>query len=100
MGAFGSGIVVIPNVGLLSSNVPVLNQYVNPAPPIQGINYVSKGERWDSIAYKMYGDASQIELLIQNNPSIPALDYVVQGAVVFVPLLMPTINTSTSTPWG
>lgn len=98
MGAWGSGIVVITpgDEGAIST----VGTYINPQPPISGINYTSTGERWDAIAYKMYGDATQVQGLILNNPGIAALDYVPQGAQVFVPLLTVAADTSTSTPWG
>lgn len=100
MGAFGSGIVVISAGGVTTSMAGLLGKYVNPAKTTQGVIYISKGERWDTIAFKMYGDASQLSALILANPGIPALDYVEQGAGVFVPLLTPTANTTASTPWG
>jgi hypothetical protein len=39
-------------------------------------------------------------LLILNNPGIAALDYVLAGTQVFVPMLTPTANTSAGTPWS
>jgi hypothetical protein len=48
----------------------------------------------------MYGDSTQIEPLIQNNPGIPISDYVAQGVQVFVPLITPATSTTSSTPWN
>ncbi len=92
--------VVIPNGGLGVLTPGLISQYVNPTAPSSGIIYISKGERWDAIAYKMYGDSTQIEPLIQNNPGIPISDYVAQGVQVFVPLITPATSTTSSTPWG
>lgn len=92
--------VVIPSGGLGVLTPGLISQYVNPSAPSSGIIYVSKGERWDSIAWKMYGDSTQIKSLIQNNPSIPISDYVAQGTQVFVPLITPSTSTTSSTPWG
>ena len=61
---------------------------------------MSKGERWDAIAYKMYGDSTQIEPLIQNNPGIPIGDIVAQGVQVFVPLITPSTSTTSSARRG
>lgn len=77
-----------------------VTEYINPTPPASGIIYVSKGERWDSIAYKMYGDPTQIESLIQNNPGILIQDYVDAGVQVFVPIITPPVTSTISTPWG
>jgi phage tail protein X len=92
--------VVIPSGGLGVLTPGLISKYVNPAPPSSGIIYVSKGERWDAIAYKMYGDSTQVEPLIQNNPGIPIGDYVAAGVQVFVPLITPSTSTTSSTPWG
>jgi hypothetical protein len=48
----------------------------------------------------MYGDSTQIEDLIQNNPGIPIGDIVAQGVQVFVPLITPATSTTSSTPWN
>ena len=92
--------VVIPNGGSGVLTASLVTTYVNPAPPSSGIIYVSKGERWDAIAYRMYGDSTQVEPLIQNNPGIPIGDYVAAGVQVFVPLITPVSSTTSSTPWG
>ena len=92
--------VVIPNGGSGVLTASLVTTYVNPAPPSSGIIYVSKGERWDAIAYRMYGDSTQVEPLIQNNPGIPIGDYVAAGVQVFVPLITPSTSTTSSTPWG
>ena len=92
--------VVIPNGGSGVLTASLVTTYVNPSAPSSGIIYVSKGERWDAISQKMYGDSTQIELLIQNNPGIPIGDYVAAGVQVFVPLITPATSTTSSTPWN
>jgi phage tail protein X len=96
----GSGIVVIPTAGVELFAQALVGKYVNPEGVTQGIVYTSLGERWDTIAYKMYGDATLVRLLILNNPGIAAIDYVPQGSQIFVPLFTPLSDTSTTTPWG
>lgn len=92
--------VVIPNGGSGVLTASLVTTYVNPSAPSSGIIYVSKGERWDAIAYKMYGDPMVVEPLIQYNPGIPIGDIVAQGVQVFVPLITPVSSTTSSTPWG
>ena len=92
--------VVVPSGGLGVLTPGLISKYVNPTSPSSGIIYVSKGERWDAISYKMYGDSTQVEPLIQNNPGIPIGDYVAAGVQVFVPLITPVSSTTSSTPWN
>ncbi len=92
--------VVIPNGSSGVLTATLTTEYVNPSAPSSGIIHTSTGERWDQIAYEMYGDSTQIEDLIQNNPGIPIGDYVEQGVQVFVPLITPATSTTSSTPWG
>lgn len=93
-------IVVIPSGNVGPSTPLLLGQAVNPAGPTQGIIYTSVGERWDSVAYKMYGDPTQLGLLILYNPGIIVGDYIPAGTNVFVPLLTPPTVATTTTPWG
>lgn len=87
----GEGLVVTPQIGVI----------YNPAvEPRLGIIYTSVGERWDSIAFKMYGNPTLVQPLINNNPGIPIDDIIDQGARVFVPLLVINTPQGTSTPWG
>jgi phage tail protein X len=71
-----------------------------PTPPSQGLLYTAKGDRWDNIAYAMYGDPTQVESLIQNNPGVPVADYVAAGTPLFVPLIEVSTTSTSSTPWG
>lgn len=92
--------VIIPAGGGGPIQPSLVSQYVNPAPPSQGVIYTSKGERWDSIAYQMYGSPFLVESLIQNNPGIPIQDTVDQGVQVFVPLIAPAITSTPLSPFG
>lgn len=91
--------VVIPAGGNGVLQPGTVGKYVNPAQPTVGIIYAAMGERWDLIAWKMYGDASQLSELILNNPGIPVEDTVDAGSQVFVPLISATTAPATSTPW-
>lgn len=69
----------------------------------QFITYVTTaGERWDSIAWKMYGDATLISPIIQTNPQIPIEAVFEAGLVIGVPLITvdETVqNTGDKPPW-
>jgi phage tail protein X len=52
------------------------------------VEYVTKqGDRWDTIAFKAYGDASLINGLIEANPSIVISPILEPGVRVVVPIL-------------
>jgi phage tail protein X len=46
-----------------------------------------EGERWDSIAYRYYGDASLITPLAEANETVRLLPVLPGGLVLIVPLL-------------
>jgi phage tail protein X len=92
--------VIIPNGGAGASQPGLVSQYINPAPPSSGIIYISKGERWDSISWRMYGNPFEVAPLIANNPGIAIQDTVDAGVQVFVPLISPTITADTASPFG
>ncbi len=46
------------------------------------------GERWDSLAWHYYGDATLFGPLIQTNPQIPIEAVFEAGLVIGVPILM------------
>lgn len=87
----GDGGVLTPQLAL---------SYNPPNEPSLGVIYTSVGERWDSIAYKMYGDPTLMTPIIQYNPGVPIDDIIDAGVQVFVPLLVINAPQSTSTPWG
>ncbi len=92
--------VIIPEGGLGVITSGLVSEYVNPSAPTTGIVYTSKSERWDSIAYKMYGDSTQITPLIVNNPGVPIQDTVDAGTQLFVPIITPVSSAPTNSPWG
>ena len=92
--------VIIPNGGAGAVQPGLVSAYLNPAAPDSGVIYTSVGERWDSIAWKMYGDPTQVAPLIANNPGIAIQDTVNSGVQVFVPLISPTITVNTMSPFG
>lgn len=52
------------------------------------VEYVTKqGDRWDTIAFKAYGDASLVNGLIEANPTIVISPILEAGTRVIVPIL-------------
>lgn len=92
--------VIIPTGGGGPAQPGLVSKYVNPAVPTHGIIYVSKGERWDAISYKMYGTPFMVQPLIANNSGIPIQDTVNAGVQVFVPLIAPAITSTPLSPFG
>lgn len=55
---------------------------------IQSINYtVKQGERWDSLAWKFYGSVKAMNILVENNPTIPLSTVLAAGTQIIVPIL-------------
>jgi|GEM_PF-3200891 hypothetical protein len=93
--------VIIPDGGAGAVLPGLVSKYVNPVPPSSGVIYISKGERWDAISFKMYGTPFEVGTLIANNSGILIQDIVDAGTQVFVPLISPTITTqSVLSPFG
>lgn len=52
------------------------------------VEYVAKqGDRWDTIAFKAYGDATLINGLIEANPTIVISPILEAGTRIIVPIL-------------
>lgn len=60
----------------------------------------SDGDRWDLLAYKYYGDATNFESIIIANPTIPLNPILPAGITVYVPILdEDDIQTEDLPPW-
>jgi phage tail protein X len=60
------------------------------------------GERWDTVAWKYYGDATLVGPIIQTNPQIPIEAVFEAGETIGVPMLMVNQATQNATdvpPW-
>lgn len=52
------------------------------------VEYVAKqGDRWDTIAFKAYGDATLINGIIEANPTIVISPILEAGTRIIVPIL-------------
>lgn len=55
---------------------------------VEVIEHVTQdGERWDSLAWKYYGDATAYEVIISANPSLPIVPILPSGIKVLIPVL-------------
>lgn len=48
---------------------------------------VLDGERWDTIAYKAYGDATLTKPIIEANPDVLITDRLTAGTVLNIPVM-------------
>ena len=81
-----------------------------PTPPSSGLPeqpglYVpyrtQTGDRWDTVAYKFFGDPTQITALIMANPGVAIVDVFDAGTEIAVPLIAtPSGGVTTSPPWA
>lgn len=56
--------------------------------PIDCIEHrVTDGERWDTLAWRYYGDANQYGRIIAANPAIDIITHLPPNTVVLVPVL-------------
>lgn len=63
---------------------------------------VKEGERWDTIAYKAYGDSSMISGIIENNPDVAINPILQVGTRLLIPVLEKSeieINSELQPPW-
>ena len=63
--------------------------------------YTAKqGDRWDTVAYKAYGDPLRISDIIAANPNVPIRDEIKAGTVLNIPFIPePTLDESLLPPW-
>ena len=66
-------------------------------------NYRTRqGDRWDLIAYKMYGSISGMDTLIQANPSVPLDPVLPDGTILTIPIIdnaTSGVITTNLPPW-
>jgi len=63
--------------------------------------YTTKeGERWDTIAFKAYGDPLKIKEIADANPNVPLRDTIPTNTVLNVPVIPePTLDETLLPPW-
>ena len=59
-----------------------------------------EGDRWDLIAYRMYGDAYAYEPIIAANPTVPIRPRIAAGTRLLIPLREPElVDEADVPPW-
>jgi phage tail protein X len=63
--------------------------------------YTTKqGDRWDTVAYKAYGDASKYSVIVDANPFVPKGVILPAGIQLNIPVLeRDSVNESLLPPW-
>lgn len=64
-------------------------------------NYTTKAEeRWDTVAFKAYGDPLRIKDIADANPNVPLRDLIPANTVLNVPVIPePTLDENLLAPW-
>lgn len=60
------------------------------------------GERWDQVANRAYGDVTQMDTIINANPTVSVDDRLDGGIILTIPIIdVAIVNTSTTglPPW-
>lgn len=64
------------------------------------IEYQTKdGDRWDLIAYEMYGDAYLYHLILEANPEYKEYMVLPAGITLKIPVINEPPNTEVKPPW-
>lgn len=59
-----------------------------------------QGDRWDTIAYKAYGDPHLITPIVEANPTVAITDVLPAGITIKIPVReRPSIDTALLPPW-
>lgn len=58
------------------------------------------GDRWDTLAYELLGDAARAPVLLSENPHLPTTPQLPAGARIYVPLSVPEdpVDTEQNVP--
>lgn len=52
------------------------------------LNHLTQdGDRWDSIAWRYYGDVKHVPLLIEANPHVPVVEVLPGGLNLAIPVI-------------
>lgn len=63
------------------------------------VHVTTEGDRWDTLAWRYYGDPWAFERIIAANPSIPIRPRLPGGLTVFVPVIEAAARTEDMPPW-
>ena len=51
------------------------------------VHVTSEGDRWDTLAWRDYGDVSEMERIIAANPHVPIRPVLPGGVRIFIPVV-------------
>ena len=66
------------------------------------LNHLTQdGDRWDSIAWRYYGDVKHVPLLIEANPHVPVVEVLPGGLNLAIPVIETEATTALEAlpPW-
>lgn len=66
------------------------------------LNHLTQdGDRWDSIAWRYYGDVKHVPLLIEANPHVPIVEVLSGGLNLAIPVIEADAATALEAlpPW-
>ena len=64
------------------------------------VHITSEGERWDTLAWRYYGDVSEVERIIAANPHMPIRPVLPGGVRIFIPVIRPAeLERTDLPPW-
>ena len=67
-------------------------------PQTQILHVTTAGERWDLLAWRYYGDATDYSTIIMANPDV-AIEAVFEGGIsIAIPIQQPSAAASTNLP--
>jgi phage tail protein X len=70
-------------------------------PPQPYVIYTTyPNDRWDLIAWRVYGDLTQIAALIAGNPQVPINCQLAQNTVIYAPVLTTPASPTVPSPWN
>lgn len=59
----------------------------------------SDGERWDTLSYQYYGNATNYEVIIKANRHLAIKPTLRAGQVVLIPIIAPPPSNNPPPPW-
>ncbi len=59
----------------------------------------SEGDRWDTLAYQYYADATDYERIIASNRHLPIEATLSAGQIVFIPIIVKDTNAHAVPAW-
>lgn len=63
------------------------------------IHMASSGDRWDTLSYIYYADATAYEQIIAANQHLPITTVLSAGDTVFIPIIEQPTKTANIPPW-